>query len=138
MSHTATLLPDGKVLVVGGDSGGAHTQALASAELYDPEANTWTPAAPLHSARLRPTATLLPNGKVLVVGGDGPVDPATSAELYDPTADRWMPAGAPSAFREEHTATLLPNGKVLATGGFGTASRMGPETTSSVLYTSPP
>ena len=65
-SYTATLLPNGKVLVAGGDDG----SRLASAELYDPVANTWSPAGSLATARSDHTATLLPNGKVLVAGGD--------------------------------------------------------------------
>ena len=63
--HTATLLPNGKVLVAGGNNG----SALSSAELYDPATGTWTATGSLGTARERPTATLLPNGKVLVAGG---------------------------------------------------------------------
>src|SRR5438093_6322227 len=62
--HTATLLPNGKVLVAGGNNG----PALSSAELYDPASGTWTATGSLGTARERPTATLLPNGKVLVAG----------------------------------------------------------------------
>ena len=65
--HTATLLPNGKVLVAGGyDSSGVY---LSSAELYDPASGTWTATGSLNTARCCHTATLLPNGKVLVAGG---------------------------------------------------------------------
>ena len=65
MLHTATLLPNGKVLVAGGRNGGY----LASAELYDPATGTWTnDRLAQHRAHWH-TATLLPNGKVLVAGG---------------------------------------------------------------------
>ena len=57
------------------------------------------------------TATLLPNGKVLVAGGNG-----TSAELYDPALGTWTPTGNLNTVRFGHTATLLPNGKVLLAG----------------------
>lgn len=63
--HTATLLTDGRVLVTGGASDGAHF--LSSAEVYHPSSNTWTPAASMQSPRWRHTAVLLPTGEVLVV-----------------------------------------------------------------------
>ena len=68
-SHTATLLPSGQVLAVGGYSDGQSGGYQASAELYDPASNTWRAAASLATARAYHTATLLPSGQVLVVGG---------------------------------------------------------------------
>src|SRR5262245_14224503 len=65
-SHTATLLLNDKVLVVGGSDG---TNALASAALYDPITGAWTSTGGLVTSRSWHTATLLPNGQVLVVGG---------------------------------------------------------------------
>src|SRR5207244_3104903 len=76
--HTATLLPNGKVLITGGVV--SFNNALASAELYDPVSGTWTATGSLTTARYVHTATLLPNGKVLVAGG---YPYLTSAELYD-------------------------------------------------------
>ena len=114
--HTATLLPNGKVLVVGGDGG------LSSAELYDPATGAWTMTGALASGREYHTATLLPNGMVLVVGGDIVTRPPVylaSAELYSPATGLWTAAGAMSRARCEHTATLLPSGKVLVAGGSG-------------------
>src|SRR5262245_58707785 len=67
--HTATLLPNGKVLVTGGLLNSVII--TASAELYDPATGVWTSAGTLAEARYVHTATLLPNGKVLVVGGTG-------------------------------------------------------------------
>src|SRR2546428_115354 len=70
--HTATLLPMGKVLVIGGT-----TAAAINAELYDPSSGTWSPTGTLNVAHSGVCAALLPTGKVLVAGGG-------SAELYDP------------------------------------------------------
>src|SRR6266516_555257 len=65
----AILLPNGKVLVAGGDFGPNPPAYLASAELYDPATNTWTPTGSMAVARRHPTATLLMDGRILVVGG---------------------------------------------------------------------
>lgn len=103
----ATLLADGRVLVTGDEA------PSNAASIFDPVADTWTAVAPMASAHLFHTATLLTNGKVLVVGGDG----STSAELYDPTSDSWSSAGViPERFH--HTATRLPDGRVLIAGGY--------------------
>src|SRR5262249_42014988 len=85
--HTATLLPNGKVLVAGGAYGDFVFIATRSAWLYDPSTGKWTPTGDLNGGRANHTATLLPNGKVLVAGGeeadfDGPI--IDSAEIYDP------------------------------------------------------
>ena len=112
--HTATLLPNGKVLVAGGYNGGF----LLSAELYDPATGTWTVTGPLITARYYHTATLLPNGKVLVAGGQNASGYLSSAEMYDPATGIWTATGPLNFARFEHTATLLPNGKVLIAGGY--------------------
>ena len=111
--QTATLLPDGRVLVVGGRD--LAFKIVASAELYDPATGTWTTAASPGAARFGHTATLLPSGKVLVAGGRGAG--ATSAELYDPAAGAWTATGSLTTGRSGHTATLLAGGKVLVAGG---------------------
>jgi N-acetylneuraminic acid mutarotase len=119
--HTATLLPNGKVLVAGGMSPPTYSMPMTNAEIYDPVANTWTAAAPMTSARIYHTATLLSNGKVLIVGGTGgPAIPAPvdSAEIYDPATNIWSPAANLPAARTLHSATLLANGNVLIAGGW--------------------
>jgi hypothetical protein len=118
-SHTATLLPDGKVLVAGGF--GTNTTS-AGAFVFDPETGTngtWTTVGSLNIARWRHSALLLPNGKVLVVGGeDTNFNPLTNAEIFDPAVGKWTPTGSLGTALYEATLTLLPNGKVLAAAGF--------------------
>src|SRR5262245_43173140 len=84
--HTATLLPNGTVLVAAGVDYSLPfgNQQLASAELYDPATGIWTNTGALAQSRADHTATLLPNGKVLIAGGDqGVLTTIASCELYD-------------------------------------------------------
>jgi hypothetical protein len=132
-AHTATLLPNGKVLVTGGFSGldaQSSGTALSTAELYDPATGAFTPTGSMATARGGQTATLLSNGKVLVAGGlinlsSAAVCVASSAELYDPATGTFAPTGDMEAAREEHTATQLPDGKVLLIGGSNSSDASG-------------
>jgi hypothetical protein len=71
VSKPQTLLPNGKVLVAGGDSDRTGTNVYASAELYNPASGAWTLTGSMNNPRDTHTATSLPNGKVLVAGGYG-------------------------------------------------------------------
>jgi WD40 repeat protein len=114
---TATLLPNGKVLIA---SGSSNNQALDSTELYDPATNTFAPPAStpvMNSARGYATATLLPNGKVLITGGS-----FLDIDLYDSATNTFAPPATTPVMNAAHyisTATLLINGKVLIAGGTG-------------------
>ena len=127
-ANTATLLPNGKVLVAGGYSvpGGccSVTAAVATAELYDPGTGTWTRTGSMTIARENHTASLLANGKVLVTGGNSQSNgaPLTSAELYDPSTGAWTRTGSMSVGRYFFTATRLMNGAVLVAGGCNQAT----------------
>ena len=131
-AHTASLLPDGRVLIVGGWSGtvttgGSYTgKAVAQAEVYDAVTGTFSIAGPLATARFSHAAATLPNGKILIVGGSDSADPSNttaepnplaSVELYDPAAGSFTPAASMTMPRVGPTATVLGNGKVLVVGG---------------------
>ena len=122
--HTATLLPNGKVLIAGGNS--SNGVAVASAELYDPATGTFSPTGSMATARGYHTATLLRDGRVLIVGGAPGAwtssDPMiVSAEMYDPKTGKFSATGQLSDARGWHAATLLADGRVLITGGQSTA-----------------
>ena len=77
----------------------------------------WEYTGSLKTARFHHTATLLPDGRVLVAGGEDGLDALASAELYDPATGTWSDAYSLNTARDSHTSTLLPNGMVLVAGG---------------------
>jgi N-acetylneuraminic acid mutarotase len=130
--QAAVRLQSGKVLVAGGyaadESADSPSGYTRTAEVYDPESNTWSRTAhDMSTGRFQPTMTLLEDGRVLVAGGSGDIVDGdgirgavalSSAEIYDPATDSWSDAAPMSAAREGHDATLLPSGKVLVAGGY--------------------
>lgn len=127
--QTATLLPNGKVLVAGGclfDTGGCSSgmSGMTEAELYDPQSGLWSQAPWMTVPRVGHTATLLATGRVLITGGcsiivNNACPPLASTELYDPQTGTWTVGVSLSVPRGGQTATLLPSGKVLIAGGGG-------------------
>lgn len=124
--HATALLPGGRVLVAGGLPDDESTSAVASAEIYDPDSNTWTSIDGMGAARAFATATALPSGKVLIVGGTDGTTSLDSAESFDPFAKdgvgKWnglapMKIGNESLGRHAHSATILQDGRVLVAGG---------------------
>jgi len=124
-AHTATLLQNGNVLVVGGfgdtsNCQGVGAQAQNTAELYNPGAGSFSATGNMSVPRGGHTATLLADGKVLIAGGGnqgvGGAGSAT-AELYDPSTGAFTQTGSMAVARFRHTATLLKDGKVLIAGG---------------------
>jgi len=102
VNHTATLLPNGKVLVTGG-------QLQKTSELYDPTTGTWAFTGSMTALRQNHTATLLPDGRVLVTGGVGMIANVglLSAEIYDSTNGTWSATTSMNFGRRSHTATFV-------------------------------
>jgi hypothetical protein len=127
-NHTATLLPDGRVLVAGGcsasfEEGCFQGVAFASAELYNPASGSWSATGSMSTTRWLHTATLLMDGRVLVAGGCKTFDSngncltiLNSAEIYDPTTGTWSSTGSMSQGRLASTTRLL-DGRVLIVSG---------------------
>ncbi len=119
--HTATLLGNGKVLLVGGQYTYNCCNFLASAELYDPVSGTFSATGSMSTVRVGHAATLLNNGKVLIAGGgttSWPYGPLATAELYDPDTGTFaLTAGSMTTARSIHAAVLLQDGRVLLVGG---------------------
>src|ERR1051326_4250767 len=108
------LLPDGRLLITGGQSGAA---ALSSAEFFDTSGNL-SVAATMNYARSKHSATVLQDGRVLVAGGiDDTGRAVATAEIYDPAANAWTITGPLMVARSGHTASLLKDGTVLIAGG---------------------
>ena len=110
--HAQVTLRDGRILIVGGQSGTApgRLRPLASCELIDIEHHRAAAAPPLPRAVRQPTVHRLPDGRVLVVGG-------STASILDPKGIRWVRHIRLREARDAHTSVLLPDETVLVIGG---------------------
>ena len=114
--HTATLLEDGRVLIVGGRFFGGVVSQVA--HVYDPVTNTFAATASPQTARFAHTATRLLDGRILIAGGrTGDGTDTASAELYDPATGTFHTTGSLSTTRSSAAAALLGDGRVLIAGG---------------------
>lgn len=133
--HTARFneilvtLPDGRVLAAGGvDASSAAT--LASAEIYDPSANTWTTLAQgLLQSRADAGAAMLGGGRVLIAGGYSQDNgqspkPLDEVEVFDPAGNVFARGPSMTEARSDLTLTALNNGQVLAAGGYSATSTL--------------
>ena len=138
--HTATLLLDGRVLVVGGASDGHSVSAsfgdeLGSVEIYDPADGAWHDSSALATPRFLHTATLLGDGRVLVAGGaNAAEEQIVTTEIFDPADETWSPGPALAEARVFHAAAALPDGGALVVAGklanikfLATSERLTPE-----------
>ena len=131
--HTATLLRDGRVLIVGGES--LKSGISVGGELYDPNSGTFKATGPMTKWRTGQTATLLPDGTVLIAGGyDAAGFSLASAELFDPATGKFRLAHSMPVLRQDHTATLLADGRVLIAGGLNANGDPGGLYASAELY----
>jgi len=121
---TATKLPSGNILIVGGSYwDGTHTVTPATTEIYNPATGTFTAGAALPSGRAYHRATLLTNGRILITGGWS-IDSSFNTQglpnawLLD-AGGNLIASIATAGARHYHSATLLPDGRVLIAGGYG-------------------
>ena len=114
--HTSLPLSGGRVLILGG--------ATASVEIFDVQSSTFSQVSPLSTVREWASVTLLPNGLVLVAGGEDPAVALNTAEVFDPATSTWSTvSGTMSSARSMHSATLLLDGRVLIAGGDNDSSQ---------------
>ena len=130
--HTANLLTDGRVLILGGiDNKG---NLLAAAELYDPKIGRFSPTGGMSVACQTYAAAALSDGGVFVAGGRTSSSFLASAELYDQASGTFSPTGSMTVPRWGPSATLLSDGDVLVVGGVSNFSGGGDLLASAELY----
>ncbi|MBR96921.1 MAG: hypothetical protein CL887_00295 [Dehalococcoidia bacterium] len=131
--HVVLLMPDGKVMVVGGRSSSATQQRvprLKSAELYDPATEEWTYLAEMintlsAAGRESPAGSVLKDGRVFITGGQNSSnDPLKTSELYDLATDTWTKGPKPLTWIQRHTHTVLDDGRVIIIGGTDDLSQL--------------
>lgn len=137
VSHTAVMLPSGNTALAGKVlvAGGGNSSVLSACELYNPSTGTWGTTVAMHTARQGQTASVLPNGDVLVTGGQSAGGTITNtSEIYIVTgaSASWATPVSMNTPRMNQTATLLPSGKVIVIGG--EAPNVTPDSTTESFY----
>lgn len=142
-NHTATVLPNGRVLVIGGAGPGIQSVRQPTAEVFDPATNTWEMVAEVSDTLIGHAVTLLDDGRVLITGGTIPLDhweadtgsgaPVASAWLLDPDTGQFDEIPSMAQPRARHTATRLPSGRVLVAGGSSEPSFKGHTATAEIF-----
>ena len=118
VNHSATLLPDGRVLVVGGMDEGFNP--LRTSEIFDPVTNRWNAAEDMSVARTEHSATLLKDGRVIVTGGmNENLKIIGTTEIFNPKTGKWSEYEGMKTVRRGHFTLSLPDGKVAVVGGVG-------------------
>jgi hypothetical protein len=117
----ATLLPNGTVLLTGGFVSYQTNLSASSAEIFDPVSNAFTLTGTMSTARTHQTASLLPDGTVIVAGGvpnAGATTPASpTAEIFNPSTGTFSATGSMTMPREYAREAVLPSGNPLVSGG---------------------
>lgn len=120
-THSATLLPDGRVVIIGGVSTALPNSLTNLVEVYDPNTGTFSALGTIQLPRRNHSATLLPDGKILVAGGwtgTSPIPPSTpNMEIFDPATGTSEYIGDMAVARADHRVAALSNGQVIITGG---------------------
>jgi large repetitive protein len=127
VAHTATLMPDGKVLIAGGRYGSGPNQGkpISATYLFNPNVtpptNPWTILDVLNQPRYNHSAVLLPDGRVAVLGGQlgATGDTIDAVELYNPAENMWRVVGTLLVERASHKTILSSKGKLVTFGGYG-------------------
>ncbi len=128
--YDGVVLPDGRVLLAGGDQGLSGNVILNSAELYNPATGTWSMTGSFTPARRNVLTLLLPNGRVLMAGGESASVQYANADLYDPATGVWTATTPMPAARGYPRGAVLSSGLVLVVGGTGASGPLA----SAVLY----
>jgi N-acetylneuraminic acid mutarotase len=132
LHHTVTVGWADRVVVAGGvEWYGQSFHSTDRVDVYLPYERRWVHAHPLQRARSDHGAARLPNGEVLVTGGNFNARPLASTEIYDPRTDSWREAAPLPAPRVRFSIAALPDGRVLVAGGL---SPIGQPLGSSLIY----
>ena len=134
VNQTVTAGWGGRIVVAGGTEfrrggrSGTYWAPIDRVEVFIPDSRIWLVGAPLLDERSDHAATALPDGRILVTGGNQGTRLVRTAEIYDPSRDVWTPVSPMPRARTQHSMATLPDGRVLVAGGFRDDGRLTIET----------